>query len=124
MELADLCDFSNIPIAVDESITNLESAYKIIENNAADIFIIKPMISGGYFNSKKIIELANDNNIKSIITTSLETEIGFLANLHIASALNITEYCGFSTWKLFIDSPPKYVYDNYIQLPNKPGLGN
>ena len=124
VELADLCNFSNIPIAVDESITDLASAYKIIENNAADIFIIKPMISGGYFNSKKIIELGNDNNIRSIITTSLETEIGFLANLHIASALNITEYCGFSTWNLFIENPPKYVYDNYVILPKKPGLGN
>ena len=124
VELADLCSFSNIPIAVDESITDLESAYNIIENNAADIFIIKPMIAGGYFNTKKIFELGYDNNIKSIITTSLETEVGFLANIHIASALNIIEYCGFSTWNLFIENPPKYVYDNYIQLPNKSGLGN
>ena len=123
-ELSELRSYSNIPIAVDESITNLESAYKIIDNKSADVFIIKPMISGGYKNSKKIVELANKNNIRSVITTSLETEIGFLANFHIACALNISEYCGFSTWNIFTNKPPKYIKKNYITLSNKPGLGN
>lgn len=124
IELSELRSYSKIPIAVDESITNLESAYQLIEKKSADIFIIKPMISGGYENSKKIVELGNNHNIKSIITTSLETEIGFLANLHIASALKINEHCGFSTWKFFTDKPPTYIKKNYINLSNQLGLGN
>ena len=123
LELSELHSFSKIPIAVDESIVNLDSAYKIIENNCADIFIVKPMISGGFINSKKIVELATKNNIKSIITTTLETEIGFLANAHIASALNITDYCGLSTWNLFLKNPPSYIIDNNIFISDKPGLG-
>ena len=123
LELAELNAFSKIPIAVDESINNLDSIFKIIEYNCADIFIIKPMILGGYINSKKIIDLGIKNDIKSIITTTLETEIGFLANVHIASALNITDYCGFSTWNLFLQNPPSYVIDNNIFISKKAGLG-
>ena len=59
----------------------------------------------GYLNTKKIVDIAEKNNIKSIITTTLESEIGFLANVHIAAALNIKEYCGFSTWNLFFKNP-------------------
>ena len=124
LELSDLKNYSKIPIAVDESITCLDSAYRMIENNCADIFIIKPMISGGYLNTKKIVDVAEKNNIKSIITTTLESEIGFLANVHIAAALNIKEYCGFSTWNLFFKNPPSYIVNNNVVISNKPGLGH
>ena len=45
---------SDISIAVDESLTDLNSAYNIINKKAADVFIIKPMLSGGYLESKTI----------------------------------------------------------------------
>jgi len=122
-ELLDLYSLTNIPIALDESIDSLDSVYQIIEKKCADFFIIKPMISGGYINSKKIVDLAGKNNIKCIITSTLETEIGFLANVHIASALNIVDYCGLSTWDLFLENTPSYVKDNNIVIPSKPGLG-
>ena len=122
-ELSDLYSFTNIPIALDESIDNIDSAYEIIEKKCADLFIIKPMISGGYINSKNIVDLAGKNNIKCIITSTLETEIGFLANVHIASALNIVDYCGLSTWDLYLENTPLYVMNNNIVIPNKPGLG-
>jgi len=74
-------------------------------------------------NTKKIVDIAEKNNIKSIITTTLESEIGFLANVHIAAALNIKEYCGFSTWNLFFKNPPSYIVNNNVVISNKPGLG-
>ena len=61
--LSELREHSNIPIAVDESLTDLKSAYKIINKKAADVFIIKPMLSGGYKESKRIYNLAKQENI-------------------------------------------------------------
>ena len=55
IDLAELSYHTSIPIAVDESLTDFYSAKKIIEKKAADVFIMKPMISGGFSESKKII---------------------------------------------------------------------
>ena len=124
--LDDLCELrleSDISIAVDESLTDINSAYNIINKKAADVFIIKPMLSGGYFKSKTIYNLAKKENIRSIITTTLESKVGFLANLHIASALEIDEYCGLSTWSLYDNKPPAKIKNNAFDIPITPGLG-
>ena len=72
-DLSELRNHTNIPIAVDESLTNCYSAEEIIETQSADIFIIKPMVSGGFGTCKKIVELASSEKINSVITSSLET---------------------------------------------------
>ncbi|SVC74980.1 uncharacterized protein METZ01_LOCUS327834, partial [marine metagenome] len=58
VDLAELSYHTEIPIAVDESLTDFNSAEKIIENQATDVFVIKPMVSGGFTDCKKIIDLA------------------------------------------------------------------
>ena len=60
-DLSELRLHTNIPIAVDESLFDIESAKKIIDIQAADIFIIKPMIIGDYTAVNRIINLANKN---------------------------------------------------------------
>ena len=121
--LKDLCSYSQIPVAIDESLVNIDSINEMITNNSADVFILKPMILGGYHKSKSIIELAKIHNIKCIFTTTLESEIGFLANIHIAAALNIKDHCGFSTWNLFSQQPLNYIKNFNILIGDKPGLG-
>ena len=126
-ELVDLFELSyhtELPIAVDESLTDFSSAEKIIKEQAAHVFIIKPMISGGYTESKKIIQLAKKENIRSIITSSLETSVGRLSCMHIAAANNIEEACGLATGKLLDEqtSLPEIIHGE-IKIPNQPGLG-
>ena len=121
--LKELCSYSQIPIAIDESLVNIDSIYEMITNKSADVFILKPMILGGYHKSKSIIKLASFHNIKCIFTTTLESEIGLLANIHIAAALNIKDYCGFSTWNLFSQQPLEYIKNLNILIGDKPGLG-
>ena len=53
VDLAELIYHTKIPIAVDESLTDYSSAEKIIEDQAADVFIVKPMVSGGFKECKK-----------------------------------------------------------------------
>ena len=126
-ELEDLNELSyhtKIPIAVDESLTDYASAEKIVKEQAADVFIIKPMISGGFSESKKIIQLAREENIRIVITSSLETNIGCMACLHLAAANEISEACGFSTGALLTEDTKVPTIDNgMMQIPDIPGVG-
>ena len=124
-DLSELRNHTNIPIAVDESLTNCYSAEEIIETQSADIFIIKPMVSGGFGTCKKIVDLASSEKINSIITSSLEGPIGLSACAHFASALSIDKVCGLSTGSFYDDtfSKPFDINNGVIQLSDLPGLG-
>ena len=124
VDLAELSYHTEIPIAVDESLTDYSSAEKIIENQATDVFVIKPMVSGGFTESKKIINLAKEENIRIVITSSLETNIGRMACLHLAAANEITEACGLSTGALLNENTKAPIIENgLIQIPDIPGMG-
>ena len=69
-------DVVSIPLAADESLRNYNDAMKIIENNLAQVVILKPMMLGGLSATLKIIEAAESNNLKVVITSSFETSIG------------------------------------------------
>ena len=124
VDLAELSYHTEIPIAVDESLTDFNSAEKIVEEQAATVFIIKPMLSGGFIESEKIIELAREENIRTIITSSLETSIGRMACLHLAAANEITEACGFATGELLNEDMETPSFENgMMQIPDIPGIG-
>ena len=123
-DLSELRYHTEIPIALDESLTDFISAESIIEMQAADIFIIKPMISGGFHESGKIINLAISENIRTIITSSLESIIGQAACLHLASAHEISEACGLANdYLLNKDNASLTINAGVANIPNKNGLG-
>ena len=123
-DLAELTYHTEIPIAVDESLTDFQSAEKIIDKQAAHVFVIKPMVSGGFTECKKIITLAQAENIRTVITSSIETAIGRTACLHLAAAIEITEACGLATGAfLNEDKATPTIANGKIQLPDIPGVG-
>ena len=123
-DLAELTYHTEIPIAVDESLTDFQSAEKIIEEQAAHVFVIKPMVSGGFTECKKIINLARTENIRVVITSSLETSIGKTACLHLALANEITEVCGLATGEVLNEGKPTQpIQGGKIAISDSPGLG-
>ena len=123
-DLAELTYHTEIPIAVDESLTDFQSAEKIIEEQAAHVFVIKPMVSGGFTECKKIINLARTENIRIVITSSLETSIGRTACLHLALANEITEVCGLTTGEVLNKGKPTQpIQGGKIAISDSPGLG-
>ncbi len=123
-DLAELTYHTEIPIAVDESLTDFQSAEKIIEEQAAHVFVIKPMVSGGFTECKKIINLARTENIRVVITSSLETSIGKTACLHLALANEITEVCGLATGALLNEGKvTQPIEGGKIAISDSPGLG-
>ena len=67
---------TNIPLAADESIRSLKDAYDFISQKAVSVIILKPMMLGGIIPTLKIIEFAQENKIKVVVTTSLDSCIG------------------------------------------------
>ena len=123
-DLAELSYHTDIPIAVDESLTDFTSAEKIIDEQAAQVFIIKPMVSGGFTECEKIIHLAQSENIRTVITSSLETSIGREACLHIVLSNEIAEVCGLATGCLLSeDKPLNPILGGKIGISESPGLG-
>lgn len=100
---AELSQTSKIPLAADESIRNINDAENFIVKKAASVLILKPMMLGGVINTIKIMDLAKTKNIKTIITTSLESVVGRTFAI-LAAALNETDSAhGLNTGRLFED---------------------
>ena len=102
-DMYELSLHTDIPIAADEMLTDINSAHKILENQSASVFILKPMIIGGYENIKKIISLAKTESIRFNISSLLESNIGRLYYLHLCAALQIKDECGIAT-NVFFES--------------------
>ena len=75
----------SVQLAADESIRTIKDAENFIKKNALDYLILKPMIIGGLLPTLEIIDLAENNNITPVITSSFESAIG-KANAVIAAA--------------------------------------
>jgi o-succinylbenzoate synthase len=67
---------TNIPLAADESIRSLRDAYDFISQKAVAVLILKPIMLGGIIPTIKIIEYAQQNKIKVVVTSSLESCVG------------------------------------------------
>jgi o-succinylbenzoate synthase len=116
-----------IPIAADEAFSNIESAHRILDSEAADILVIKPQLVGGLRAGQQIIQAAADRGVQSVITSSIEAGIGVAAALHLAAASPlITLECGLATLHLLVDDllvDELAPHNGFLTVPPGPGLG-
>jgi L-alanine-DL-glutamate epimerase-like enolase superfamily enzyme len=125
--MAALRRVSPILLAVDEALTGLESARRVLQAGAADVLILKPQLAGGPRACRQIIREASAQHVACVITSTLETGIGVASALHLAAASpEITRPCGLATLALLADdllqtSLP--IHQGTLELPAAPGLG-
>ena len=116
-----------IPVAADEAVYNLESAYLLLDSEAADILIIKPQLAGGLRVGQQMIQAATERGVRSVITSMIETGIGLAADLHLAaSSPGVTLECGLATLRLLVDDllvDELPVRNGFLTVPTGPGLG-
>ena len=124
-DLSELRLHTKIKIAVDESITDILSVYNLIENQSADVFVIKPMTIGKYSTVNKIVEIAKENEIECVITNMLDSAINRMACIHLALSNNINNECGLSCDNLFESDIAKTpnIKNGEILLTDSHGLG-
>jgi o-succinylbenzoate synthase len=81
-KMAELCELSPLPIALDEELIGVflkEEKRLLLEKIKPQYLILKPSLVGGIRGSQEWIELAEELQIKWWITSALESNIGLNA---------------------------------------------
>jgi o-succinylbenzoate synthase len=117
----------NTPIAADEDITDLDAARRVMQNRAAQVLVLKPMVVGGLRPAQQIIQLAQAAGVAVVVTTTLDAGVGTAAALHLAATLPPDgPACGLATSDLLVSdllSQPLTIRDGQMRLPERTGLG-
>jgi L-alanine-DL-glutamate epimerase-like enolase superfamily enzyme len=123
--MAQLCEKSPIPIALDEEligINDVTKRLKLLQIINPKYIILKPSLLGGFASTKSWINLAKKESVDWWITSALESNIGLNAIAQWTYALGISRPQGLGTGKLFfnnIDSPLEINNGRLFYLPSK-----
>ncbi len=80
--MADLCERSPLPIALDEELIGVfysAEKQKVLQTIKPQYIILKPSLIGGFYGAESWIKTAEDLNIKWWVTSALESNIGLNA---------------------------------------------
>jgi L-alanine-DL-glutamate epimerase-like enolase superfamily enzyme len=135
--MANVRRSSEIPIIADESAPTSKDAIQIVRQDAADMFLIKVMRSGGFIHSKNIVAIGQAAGMKNFACSMTELGIGTAANLHFAASTPaLFDDFGFSfdgPMQIFggtntvnmedIVLQTPILKDGAYEIPKGPGLG-
>ncbi|MBU1700182.1 MAG: mandelate racemase/muconate lactonizing enzyme family protein [Candidatus Eisenbacteria bacterium] len=124
--LAEVRRRSAVPIAADEAVVSWPAVKKLIEIDAADIFIVKAARLG-FHHAVFLTSALTKRNRTVVITSSLESGIGILAAAHLTKFLPLNApACGLATASLLehdLLEAPLIVENGCLTLPQGPGIG-
>ena len=107
--MAEICQKSPIPIALDEELIGINEFSlkdKMLSTIKPHYIILKPSLCGGFLGSDEWIELANKHSIGWWITSALESNIGLNAIAQWVATLNTKMPQGLGTGNLYINNIP------------------
>ena len=110
-KMAQLCDETPIPVALDEELTGIserEEKERLLDRIRPQYLVLKPSLHGGLSGCEEWIELAQQRSIGWWITSYLESNIGLNAIAQWTSTHQVTMHQGLGTGLLFtnnIESP-------------------
>lgn len=111
VEMAELCEKTPFPIALDEELIgvfSLEDKEELLHKIKPQYIILKPSLVGGFQSTQEWISLAEKHNIGWWITSALESNIGLNAIAQFTFTLNSSLPQGLGTGGLYtnnFDSP-------------------
>ncbi|MBW1795480.1 MAG: o-succinylbenzoate synthase [Deltaproteobacteria bacterium] len=125
--LRALREKTGLRIALDETVGETDRFYDLLNSDACDVIVVKPMVVGGINKSIKLSKISAKQGIKTVITSTLESGIGVAACFHVAAMLGDHVLAsGLDTLDLFQDS---IINENlpivcgHMNVPEGPGLG-
>jgi o-succinylbenzoate synthase len=101
MNFIKLRNKSAVPLAVDESLRTIKDAAEFIQYKAVDFLILKPMMLGGIIQVLRIKNLAEQNGLKVVITSSFESVVGRAMAVFAASTVKEKLAHGLATGTYF-----------------------
>jgi len=121
--MAEICEKSPIPIALDEEligIHHLPEKEKLIETISPSYIILKPGLLGGFEISQQWIDIAIENKVGWWVTSALESNIGLNAISQWTFTLNPATVQGLGTGQVFSNNIASPLYLNGPQLLYNP----
>lgn len=115
-----------VPIALDESITDPAAAELALTQGAADAFVLKLQRLGGLDRLLAVARLGRAHGVPSVVTSTMETTVGITVGLHAAALVQTPGLdSGLATSSFFADNlaEPAEVFDGCLRLPPGAGLG-
>lgn len=116
-----------VTIAADEAVRDFATAQEIVEQNAADILIVKPMVLGGLLPARTVACFAREHGYDVVVTGFLDSVIGRHGAAHLAASLGPTPYAhGVGPIRDFaheLAMPSPEEPPGTVRLTREPGLG-
>ncbi|MCF1421864.1 o-succinylbenzoate synthase [Mangrovimonas futianensis] len=122
-EMAQLCELTPLPIALDEELIgvfDVTSKQELLQTIKPQYIILKPSFVGGWEGSQEWINLAERENIGWWITSALESNVGLNAIAQWTYTLNNKMPQGLGTGGLFTNNfdSPLTVSNGTLQYQN------
>ncbi|WP_435195138.1 mandelate racemase/muconate lactonizing enzyme family protein [Natronomonas sp. EA1] len=112
-----------VPVALDEGL--YEHGFDaVLDANAADVWILKPMAMGGPDVAIEAAGLARGAGIAPVVTTTIDGCVARAAAVHVAAAIPDVRACGLATGSLLsvdFGPDPVPVSNGRIAVPQKEG---
>lgn len=124
--LRDVTAHSPVPIAADEALASIEHARGLLEDGAADVFILKPMALGSLLDARDFALEAQAAWKDVVFTSLLDSAIGRRAVAQLVTSLPSCgqRHHGLATGALFeSDVAPDPIEHGCIMVSDGPGLG-
>jgi len=116
---------SPVDVAVDESLVEHRVA-DVLDADAADVLILKPMVLGGPGNAHTVAMRARELGVEPVVTTTVDAVVARAAAVHVAAGIPDVRPCGLATADLLADDlgpDPAPVENGQITVPQDDGLG-
>ena len=123
-DYTSLKDSIKFPLALDETMVVGEYK-KLINLNLIDYVVLKPSIFGSIKEINHLNEYLCQNKVQLILSSSLQTKIGNMAEINLASALRLESKQGLNNYMFFKNehNPLYGTNDCTIDLGEIKGLG-
>ena len=116
---------TDIGVALDESLVE-RRVDSVLDADAADVLILKPMVLGGPGNAHTLALRAREQGVEPVVTTTVDAVVARLAALHVAAAIPDVRACGLATGDRLASDlapDPTTVTDGTMSVPQATGLG-
>ncbi|MFQ3475326.1 o-succinylbenzoate synthase [Halonotius sp. F2-221B] len=113
-----------VDIALDESLATA-SISAVLDADAADVLILKPMALGGPLQATQAAARAREAGVEPVVTTTIDAVVARTAAVHVAAAIPDIAPCGLATGSLLADdlaADPVRISEGAASVPTGGGL--
>lgn len=124
--LARVRERSAMRIAADEAVAEPQLFAQVLDSQAADLVVLKPMMLGGLTAAAEVARRAFEHGIGAFVTTTFDSSIGTAAALHLAASLPWDAAHGLGTGEHLaadVTAATLLATGGRMALPPGPGLG-